>query len=169
MAKATIFRSRLSCLRSSANSSGSHYRSDFSETYDDRGVYKVIKSGKSNLQEYINSFFADCDIYSILSRLLMPDDNIADVKKALDSFLALKGSGVDPQFADISFMPDNVHEAKKSYDSLLSLFNSLPGSVKAEYHNSVNEFAANFGSFVSKFKEPVTANTTVESEAKENG
>lgn len=169
MAKATIFRSRLSRLCSLANSSGSHFRTDFTETYDERGVYKVIKSGKSDFNSYIQSFFSDCDIYSILSRLLMPDDNIADVKKALDSFLALKGQGVDPQYADISFMPDNIHEAKKSYDSLLSLFNSLPGSVKAEYHNSVNEFAANFGSFVSKFKEPVSVNTAAESEVKENG
>lgn len=169
MAKATIFRSRLSCLCSAPNNSGSHFRSDFTETYDERGVYKVIKSGKSDFQSYIQSFFDDCDIYSILSRLLMPDDNIADVKKALDSYLALKGQGTDPQFADISFMPDNVHEAKKSYDKLLSLFNSLPGSVKAEFHNSVNEFAANFNGFVNKFKEPITANTTTESEVKENG
>ena len=66
----------------------------FADSVDDNGVPTVIVTGKTNIDDYIQSFKDDTDIYKILDRLSL--------------------SGAQPpvvpleQFADISNLPSNI-------------------------------------------------------------
>lgn len=114
----------------------------FSDSVDDNGVPTVIVTGKTNIDDYIQSFKDDTDIYKILDRLSM--------------------SGAQPpvvpleQFADISNVPDNIHEAYKQVEYAKVVFNSLPVDKRKEY-SSFNDFISDFGSdkFLSLFKSDV--------------
>ena len=112
----------------------------FSDSFDDNGVPVVVVTGKTNLDDYIQSFKDDTDIYKILDRLSL--------------------SGVEPpvvpvdSFADITGLPDNIHEAYKQVQYARVVFNSLDADKRKEYNNNFNEFISDFGSdkFLSLFK-----------------
>lgn len=150
MAKIT-YRSRSTVLCSPSNSSGSRYRTDFCESLDARGVYTVIEEGKTDLQEYINSFFDSVDIYSILTRILRGSSGSSDVLSKLDEYIRLSGNTSGGIYADVSGIPDNIHELNKGYSSMIKFFSSLPSDVRLQYHNSVDEFVAQFDDFVSRY------------------
>ena len=124
------------------SSVGSPEASVFADSVDDNGVPTVIVTGKTNIDDYIQSFKDDTDIYKILDRLSM--------------------SGAQPpvvpldQFADISNVPDNIHEAYKQVEYAKVVFNSLSPEKRKQYA-TFNDFISDFGSdkFLSLFKSDV--------------
>lgn len=114
----------------------------FSDSVDENGVPTVIITGKTNIDDYIQSFKDDTDIYKILDRLSL--------------------SGAQPpvvpvdQFADLSNVPSNIHEAYKQVEYAKVVFNSLSPDKRKEYP-TFNDFISDFGSdkFLSLFKSDV--------------
>ncbi|QCS36687.1 minor capsid protein [Capybara microvirus Cap3_SP_613] len=91
---------------------------------DDKGVFLndsdtpiYVKSGKKNLDEYINSFKDECDIYNILSKF----ESTGDV-----SSLNL-GRGV---YADISKIPDNIHDFNNALNQGAEILNTLDSDLR---------------------------------------
>lgn len=124
----------------------------FSESYDDDGVYTVIESGSFDIQDQINSFKDDCDIYCILRKVGSGETELLD--KRVGSYL------------DVTSLPSNLHEAHKVMVQSQDFFNSLPLDVRLLYNNNYRQFVADFGSerFLSIFSQKEAPSPTVVSD-----
>lgn len=111
----------------------------FSDSFDDKGVATVIVTGTTNLDDYIQSFKDDVDIYKILDRLSLSGAELPVVSS--------------DQYFDVTEMPSNIHEAQQQIAKARIIFNNLSSDKRKEYNNSFDEFIADFGSskFVSLF------------------
>lgn len=79
---------------------------------------KLMKNGKVNIQEKIQSYHDEVDLYHILNR-------VANVEEAV----ALHGH--DKVYADISGMPSDFHSMVNSHIDSKASFDSLSDSEKA--------------------------------------
>lgn len=124
--------SRKSCV-------GSSVAPVFADGFDDNGVAIVIVTGHTNLDDYIQSFKDDVDIYKILDRLSLSGSELPVVPS--------------DQYFDVTEMPTNIHDAQRQMAKARIIFNNLPSDKRKEYNNSFDEFIADFGSskFVSLF------------------
>ena len=69
----------------------------------------VLKeNGEFDIQDYIQSFYEDCDLYHLLAK----------VARTGDMSLLNQKQGV---YADISNMPDNIHDAQAA----VKMFNQI--------------------------------------------
>ncbi len=78
----------------------------------------LVENGFINIQDYIDSFADDCDLYKILDRVAASGDM---------SLLNRK----EGAYLDISGMPDNIHEASKMSEVANQKVNSLSAEEKA--------------------------------------
>lgn len=81
-----------------------------------------IKSGSVNVYEKIQSYAADCDIYSVLAKYSITKDESLLNKKV--------GS-----FADLTNLPTNIHELQSYLDSINSKLDSLAPEIKDNIFN----------------------------------
>lgn len=151
MASKCIFRRRCDILHSAPNLSGERFRIDFCDSFDDFGRALVKESGSTDFQAYIDSHYDSVDLYTILSRIVRNPDDTDDVKVALADYLRSTGQGVSGSFFDLTNLPKNIHEVNKGYVAMTEFFNSLPASVRHDFHNSVDEFVAGFPGFIDKY------------------
>lgn len=133
-----------------ASCSGSCEAPVFSDSFDDNGVATVIVTGTTNLDDYIQSFKDDTDIYKILDRLTLAGAELPVVPLE--------------QFGDVSGMPTNIHEALKQISYARGIFNGLSDDKRKAYNNNFNEFISDFGSskFLSLFMQEKSNNKVEE-------
>lgn len=78
---------------------------------------KLMKNGKVNVQEKIQSYHDEVDLYHILNRVAKPED-------------AIVLHGYDKAYADISDMPSDIHSMVNSNSTANASFNSLSDNEK---------------------------------------
>lgn len=149
------FYTRLNLPVACPTHSGNRFRTDFVDSFDEDGVALVKPSGKTDLQEDINKYYREVDLYSILSRIL-PNVDARDlssisVQELLSTYFSNYKS-VPGVFADVTSLPKNIHEVNKGYVKMVEFFNRLPSDVRLKYHNSVDEFVAGYDGFVADVK-----------------
>lgn len=93
----------------------------------------LVKTGESDLYEYIQSHADSVDIHKILERCAMLDDY---------SIL----NRMPAQFMDVSDMPRNLAEAHSTIQDAKNYFNSLPLEMRQEYENNFTLFLQDLGS-----------------------
>lgn len=92
-------------------------RNEKGEFLNDSPYPKLVPADKVNIQEKIDSFFEDVDLYHILSRVALTGD-----LSPLD-----KKSGF---YGDISNIPNNYNDINDYYKNLSKEFNSLDDNIK---------------------------------------
>lgn len=102
------------------------------ESYDDSGVYTVIESGSFNIQDKINLFKDDVEIYNILRRVGDGERDLLDRSKG--------------SYLDITALPTNLHEAHAAMRNAQEFFQTLPVDVRKQYNNNFRQFIADYGS-----------------------
>ena len=86
----------------------------------------LVRDKELDIQEEIQAFEKDCNIYNILNRYLYGDVN------ALNQ--------VSTSYADLSTAPSSLMEAMNLSLKLKNDFNMLKPEVKAEFNNDFNEY-----------------------------
>ena len=95
--------------------------------YDKETGRKIlVKDKEIDIQDEIQMFEKDCNIYNIINRYMYGDVN------ALNQ--------VSTSFADLSTAPKSLMEAMNLSLKLKNDFNSLKPEVRAEFHNDFNEY-----------------------------
>ena len=90
---------------------------------------KLMKNGKVNIQEKIQSYHDEVDLYHILDRVAKPEE-------------AVELYGRTKSYGDISGMPDNLNDIANSKTTASASFNSLSDTEKEavlKYFGLVNE------------------------------
>jgi len=162
MTKVCAF-TRFSLPPGAVTCSGAKFQIDFSEGLTAEGIKVVSPSGKHAIQDYIDSFKEDCDIYKILDRLSLAEHSPEVVADAIQQF---RPDMFKPgQYGDFSNLPKNIHEVSKFYADSVAFFNNLPVDIRKDYHYSVDEFFADFDNFVKKYAAPSAASSAAPSVA----
>lgn len=95
--------------------------------YDKRTGRKILVEDKEiDIQEEIQMFEKDCNIYNIINRYMYGDVN------ALNQ--------VSTSFADLSTAPKSLMEAMNLSLKLKNDFSNLKPEVRAEFNNDFNEY-----------------------------
>lgn len=154
------FRTAYDCPATSCSDSGNRFRTEYIESLDKQGVKQVVPCGKTDLQDYIESFHAECDIYNVLRRISNGEIDLLSQKNG--------------SYVDITSIPDNIHDCQRAIVESKNFFNLLPAEIRAHFNNNANEFIASFGTekFNSIFTTADTSSTEevtnkIESEVKE--
>jgi len=126
------FRTAYDCPVTSSSPVGDRFRTEYIETLDKQGVMQVVACGRTNLQDYIDSFHAECDIYNILRRISNGEIDLLSQKNG--------------SYVDITSIPDNIHDCQRAIVESKNFFNLLPPEIRAQFNNNANEFIASFGS-----------------------
>lgn len=92
-------------------------RNDKGEFLNDSPFPKLVEGEKVNVQEQIDSYFEDVDIYSILKKVAATGDF---------SYLNRKAGF----YADISNLPNNYNDLNNYYKSVASSFKTLPKEIQ---------------------------------------
>lgn len=93
----------------------------------------LVKTGKSNLFEYIQSHADSVDIHKILERCAMLDDY---------SIL----NRVPSEFMDVTDLPTTLAEAYSQIRDAENFFDLMPVDIKEKYNNNIIEFLHDIGS-----------------------
>lgn len=124
------------------------------------GCKTLVKTGESNLYEYIQSHADSVDLHKILERCAMIDDY---------SLL----NRMPAQFMDVTEMPKNLAEAYAAVQDANNFFDRMPVSIKEKYDNNFIQFLQDLGSehftatvsdFLDSMKKPVETVTKEEGE-----
>lgn len=94
---------------------------------------KLMKNGKVNVQEKIQSYHDEVDLYHILDRVARPEE-------------AVELYGRTKAYADVSGMPDNLNDFANSKNTANASFNSLSDNEKQavlKYFGLVSTTTAN--------------------------
>lgn len=152
-----LFRTVYDRVRTVSNP-GTPYLDDYKMEYDSDGKLKLIKDGKTNIHDMIQSYRSQCDINIILEKYLnIGDPAILNRRQAA--------------FMDVSEIPTNYAEILQLNMDVENKFNSLPADIKAKFNNNKDEFFAAIGTekfnsaFADFYKKP---ETTKESEVVTN-
>lgn len=95
--------------------------------YDKETGRKILVQDKEiDIQEEIQMFEQDCNIYNIINRYMYGDTN------ALNQ--------VSTSYADLSTAPKSLMEAMNLSLKLKNDFYNLKPEVRAEFHNDFNEY-----------------------------
>lgn len=97
------------------------------------GTKTLVKTGQTNLYEYIQSHADSVDIHKILERCAMMDDYSPLMR-------------MPAQFMDVSEMPKNLAEAYAAVQDAENFFNRMPTDLKEKYDNNFIQFLQDLGS-----------------------
>ena len=103
-------------------------RKDNGEFLNDSPFPKLVPGEKVNIQERIQSYFEDVDIYSILKKVAATGDL---------SYLNRK----EGFYGDISNLPDNYNDINEYYKSVASKFRNLPVDIQNLIKNGASDEA----------------------------
>lgn len=98
---------------------------------DKDGVTQLVKKGKYDLYEYIQSHADSVDIHKILDRFQNGE---------VDALNKYQG-----YYADLTDAPKTFAEALNTVIKAKDLFNSLPLEVRAQFDHSPEQFIASLG------------------------
>lgn len=96
------------------------------------GTKTLVKTGQSNLYEYIQSHADSVDIHKILERCAMMDDYSPLMR-------------MPAQFMDVTEMPKNLAEAYAAVMDAENFFNRMPTDIKEKYDNNFIQFLQDLG------------------------
>lgn len=105
---------------------GSPIVDEYEMKIDEFGRESLVKTGETDLQEYIESFADSVDINRIMERYINGDESALD-----------KVAGF---YADVADMPTNIIDVINLQREGEDLFDQLPTHVKEIYNNSYYEF-----------------------------
>lgn len=105
---------------------------EYSPIVKEDGTIELMESGKTNIQEYINSFEEECNLQNIIARYTNGD------LTALNKF-----SGT---YGDFTEFPKTYAEVLQLQIDSRNLFNSLPIEIKEKFDNDENKFFVQSGS-----------------------
>lgn len=111
--------------------SGTMYKDEYSYEVSD-GVQCLVKSGKTNVYDMIQSYADSQDINNIIQRFL----NTGDTSK-LDC--------VHGFYADLSNAPSTFAEVFERVQQAENVFNSLSSDVKKAFDNDYRKFWSSYG------------------------
>lgn len=97
------------------------------------GVLELVKTGETNLYDYIQSHKDSVDIHKILERCALLDDY---------SILNRMPSA----FMDVTEMPTSLAEAYSAIKDAENFFERMPVDIKQSYDNSFTDFLQSLGS-----------------------
>lgn len=87
------------------------------EILNDTDLPKFVKNGKINIQERIQSYAQDCDIYTILERFANSGDtSLINARNA--------------QYGDITNLPDNLNDMDNYISNQFEQFSDLDSTLK---------------------------------------
>lgn len=118
------------------------------------GKKTLVKTGKVDIQEEIESFAKSCDIGNILARFANGE---VDLLNASPGF-----------YGDVRDMPKNYADYYSRVKEADKIFYNLPEDLRDKFNNSPEEFFRSFGS--DKFMEAITPDikdTVPESEVRD--
>lgn len=104
-----------------ATNPGDKYQIQYALT--DEGL---VETGKIDLDEYINSFAAECDINVILTKYLNGDISVLN-----------KSAGT---YADVSNIPTDVHQMYNIINYSEAVYANLTNDQKAAFNNDYETF-----------------------------
>ena len=97
-------------------------RNEKGEFLNDSPYPKLVPGEKVNIQERIDSFFEDVDLYSLLAKVgATGDTSYLDKKRGF--------------YSDVSNIPNNYNEINSYYKNLASSFSKLPDPIKEMIKN----------------------------------
>lgn len=102
------------------------------------GTKTLVKTGQTDLYEYIQSHADSVDIHKILERCALMDDYSPLMR-------------MPAQFMDVSEMPKNLAEAYAAVQDAENFFNRMPTDIKEKYDNNFIQFIQDIGSEHFKF------------------
>ena len=105
---------------------GSEIVIEYSPIVKDDGSIGLEESGKSNIQEFIDSFKESCDIKSILARF-----NAGEVEVLNRNLM---------RYGDFTEFPKSYAEFLQIQIDSNNLFNSLPNDIKEKFDFDCNKF-----------------------------
>lgn len=108
--------------------SGERVEDTYKVHYDKNGVRSLVKDGKKNTYDEIQSHAESVDIEVILKRFAHGD-------------LSALGTS-NPLYIDTTEMPDNYAEWFDMVQKSTDYFNSLAPDIRAQFNNSVEQFLA---------------------------
>lgn len=111
---------------------GSPLKTLYSPVVNDDGTIDLVPSGVENLQDYIESSAAECDIRNMISRFVNGDLNALN-----------KRQGV---YGDFTNMPTTYAEMLQLQIDSQRYFDGLPVDIKEKFNNDSNQFFAQTGS-----------------------
>lgn len=111
---------------------GSRIKDEFQLRITENGK-DLVKTGESNLYEYIQSHKDSVDIHKILERCALLDDY---------SIL----NRMPAQFMDVTYMPKTLAEAYSAIKDAENFFERMPIEIKQSYDSDFTQFLASLGS-----------------------
>ena len=105
---------------------------EYSPVVKEDGSITLEESGKSNIQEYIDSFEESCSLENIIARYENGDLSALNVG--------------NPKFGDFTEFPKTYAEVLQLQIDSNNLFNSLPKEIKQKFDNDANKFFVMSGS-----------------------
>lgn len=110
---------------------GNRMEPEYKERYDEEtGKKYLVKVGEINIYEKIQTYKDECDVHSILERMVNGDTSM------------LRTNAV---YANISNMPKSYGEMFNRIKELQETFNNLPKSIREKFNNSLEEWASTSG------------------------
>lgn len=116
---------------------------------DDKGVKDLVKVGKLNIYEQIQSHADSVDLHLTLERFLNGDISALDQRH-------------DGVFMDLTTMPQDFYEVYQKVEQAEELFYDLPVEVREKFNHSPSEFFAEIGTekwntIITEYNKPVQA------------
>lgn len=113
-------------------SSGSKTRTVYEPYFCETGARQLRAVGVEDINAFIQSFRDSTDINVILKRFELGDTSVLNVQRGI--------------YGDFTKAPKTLSEFLNAQIKAKSIFDKLPGDVKASFNNDVNQFFVQYGS-----------------------
>lgn len=130
MAAPTIFKTMYSRPETIPAATGDEFDNTYTVEIDKFGHKTLVKSGKTNRWEKIQSYKEECLIENILVRATM-DPTILDARKG--------------QYFDATKMPKTLAEAQTQILKVKEEFYRLPVQIRQKFDNSPEVYVSQYG------------------------
>ena len=110
---------------------GSRIKVLYSPVVNDDGTISLVESGQEDLQAYIDSFWMECDLKTLIQRFTHGEINVLNQRQGT--------------FGDFTKAPKTFAEALQMQIDSENLFKSLPKAIKERFNNDKNQFFAQSG------------------------
>lgn len=108
---------------------GERYKIEYKLELDEHGVEHLVKCGKTDMHEYIQSHADSVDLNLMIQRYTMGD---TDALERMQGF-----------YADVSGMPVSMAEMLNVHNKGKMLFETLPQEIREAYGNNYVTFLSN--------------------------
>lgn len=121
-----------------ANESGTEYQNNYQEEIGENGKLHLVKTGKTNIYQMIQSHAEEVKIENILKQVAMGDLSALQQREAT--------------YVDATTMPKNLMEAQNLVIRLKDEFYKLPLEVRKQFENNPELYVSEMGTDTFKEK-----------------